>query len=123
MAEGGRSLPLQLSLAIAKSPDGTALVTWSATVFGLLKVVVLAALVAPTTTPPKLNVSWVMLSLPATPTALSAAEPAFGFASSLTESKAILVPSAAGVKVSIRVQLAPCASVEPQPLLAIVNSL
>lgn len=116
-------MPLQLSLAIAKSPDGTALVMWSATVFGLLKVVVLAALVAPTTTPPKLNVSWVMLSLPATPTALSAAEPAFGFASSLTESKAILVPSAAGVKVSIKVQLVPCASVEPQPLLVIVNSL
>ena len=96
---------------------------WSATVFGFLSVVVLAALVAPTTILPKLKVSGVIVSRPATPVPLRALDPVLEFESSLTASDAVLAPSAAGEKVSITVQPVPGASVEPQPLLVIVNSL
>jgi len=123
VAAGARSLPLQVSLLIAKSPEGITVSMWRPTVLGFFRVVVFAALVAPAITLPKLHVSGVIVSLPATPTPLSAAEPALGFASSLTASDAVRVPSAAGVKVSVTVQLVPLASIEPQPLLVMANSL
>jgi hypothetical protein len=123
VAAGARSLPLHVSLLMANSPDTPTVLIWRATVLGFLRVVVLAALVAPTTTLPNSKLSGVIVTLPATPTPLRAADPALGFASSLTASDAVRVPSAAGVKVSVTVQLVPLASVEAQPLFAIVNSL
>jgi hypothetical protein len=48
-------VPLQLSAVTAKSPDGTTLVTLSATLFGLVKVMVLAALETSTGWLPKLR--------------------------------------------------------------------
>ena len=121
--DASRSLPLQVSFVIAKSPEGTTAATWRATVLGFLRVVVFAVLVAPTITLPKFQVSGLIVSLPATPTPLSVAEPALGVASSLNDSDAVRVPSAAGVKVSITVQLDPSARVEPQPLFVMLNSL
>ena len=85
---------------------------WSATVLGFLRVVVLDGAVAPTSTLPKFHLSGVIVSLPAIPTPLRAAEPALGFASSLNASDAVRVPSAAGMKVNVTVQLVPLASVE-----------
>jgi hypothetical protein len=85
-------------------------------------VVVLATLVAPASILPKFVVGGVIVSLPGTPTPLRAADPALAFAVSLTASDALRVPSAAGVKVNITVQLVPLASVDEHPLLLIANS-
>ena len=84
--------------------------------------VVDAALVAPATILPNAKLSGLMVSWPAMPTPLRAAEPALLLAASLIASDAVRVPSAPGVKVSATEQLAPGASVEPQVLLVIVNS-
>jgi hypothetical protein len=123
LAAGARSLPLHVSLLITKSPEGTTASIWRATVLGFLRVVVFVVLEAPTITLPKLQVSGVIVSLPATPAPFRAADPALGFASSLNDSNAVRVPSAAGVKVSITVQLVPLARVEPQPWFVMLNSL
>jgi hypothetical protein len=90
---------------------------------GFLTVIVLDALVAPARIKPKFVVAGVIVSLPVVPTPLSAAEPALALAVSLTASDAVRVPSAAGVKVNITVQLVPLASVDEQPLLLIANSV
>jgi hypothetical protein len=95
----------------------------SVAVFGFLTVIDFDALLAPTTTLPKLVVAGVIVSVPATPAPLSADVPALALAVSLTTSDAVLVPSAPGVKVSVAEQLAPKASVAAQLLLAIVKSL
>ena len=119
---GGRSFPLQVSLLTVNWPDGVTVLIWSATVLGFDSVVVAGALLAPTTILPKL-MFWGFIAIwLAMPTPLRAAEPALGFALSLIDSDAVRVPSAAGVKVIVTVQLAPTASVEAQPLLVIVNS-
>ena len=123
LAAGARLLPLHVSLVIVKSPEGDAVSMCNATVLGFLRVVVFAALVAPTITLPKFHVSGVMVSLPAIPTPLKAAEPAPGLASSLTASDAVRVSSAAGLKVSVTVQAVPLASAAPQPLFVMLNSL
>src|SRR5271154_1237745 len=123
VAAGARSLPLHVSLLMANSPTTPTVLIWRATVLGFLRVVVFTTLIAPTTTLPNTKVRGVTVSLPAMPTPLSADDPAFAFAASFTASDAVRVPSAAGVKVSVTVQLVPGASVEPHALLEIVNSL
>lgn len=123
VAAGARSWPLHPSLARVNSPDGTTLVISRVAPVGFLTVVVLDALIAPASTWPKFVFNGVIVSLPAIPTPLSAAEPALAFAVSLTASDAVRVPSAAGVKANITVQLVPLARVDEQPLLLIANSL
>jgi hypothetical protein len=49
------SVPLQLSLVVVKSPEGTTLVTLSGTRLGLVKVMVCAALGTSTGSSPKLR--------------------------------------------------------------------
>jgi multisubunit Na+/H+ antiporter MnhB subunit len=123
VAAGAMLFPLHVSFVMLNCPDGATLAICRVAPVVFLTVVVFEALVAATTMPPKLNVSGVIVSLPATPTPLSAADPALAFSVSLTASEAWRVPNAAGVKVSLTAQLVPLASVEPQPLLVIVNSL
>jgi len=54
---GARSLPLHVSPLMENWPDTVTVLMWRATVFGLLRVVVFAALVAPTTTLPNPRLS------------------------------------------------------------------
>ena len=53
----GTEVPLQLSLTVVKSPEGTTLVTLSGTVLGLVKVIVFAALDTSTCWVPKLRLA------------------------------------------------------------------
>src|ERR1700722_14061144 len=119
VAAGARSLPLHPSLVMLNSPDRVAVSIWSATVLGFLRVVVFAALVAPTTILPKLKVSGVIVSLPAIPVPLSVTAPALLLAESLIASWAPRAPSAVGVNVTFNMQLVPGASVAPQVLFEI----
>jgi len=116
LAPGGSSSPLHVSLAIVNSPDATTLAIWKVAAVGFSTVVIFAALVAPTSTLPKLDVSGLIVSLPAIPVPLNAAEQALRFASSLTASVALRAPSAVGVNVTLSVQLLPFESVAPQVL-------
>jgi hypothetical protein len=122
LAPAARSFPLHVSLLIANWPDTVAELIWSATELGLVSVVVIDVLVAPTTTLPNDKFSGLMVSLPAIPVPLSAAEPALAFAVSVIASDALRLPSAPGVNVSVTIQLLPGARVEPHPLLEIAKS-
>ena len=122
LAPGASCVLLHPSLPIPNSPYGATLVTSRVAAVGFLTVIVLEALVAPARILPKFVVAGVIVSLPATPTPLSAADPALLFAESLTARVEACVPSALGVKVNVTVQLVQTASVEPQPLFVIVNS-
>ena len=73
----------------------------------------------PATILPKLRVSGVIVSLPATPAPPSVTAPALLLAESLIARLAPRAPSAVGVNVTFSVQLVPGARVAPQVLFEI----